>query len=581
MKKINKSIYWFWNSILSSTFITFLTFKLLQPFARIDLDRHHDGIMLAPAVAIHEGLIVHRDVNAQYGPITPIVHSMFLNLDSAGSLYAIRLANLLFISLTVFFISDLGRVAPNNWNLNFNVTKFSAITWIVLCDAWVGVTMLPWSSVIVATFISCGLYFLAVSQKFASRNTFYMTFLCAGISGIFVGLSPFTRLNVGLVTSLISVLMLITFSLISPSTWKHTAIGYLIGFFVSVTVVIAYLGSVQALPDFYQQSIIWPRKWAPLAIQGWETKSNLIRMFENQMVFALAVLFFFQIVKRFNLISKFVLGLVFAFFILVVEYRFGISKYQLSSKTDTANFENIRYFIYENYMEFFFVLTTITYVVIFIIVIYLALNRNWNSILDYSGPLLLSTFGIGLSSQIVPTWDSRHIWWGLPLGLCLFWTLLIRNSSTERNIFLNPLMLQICFILVITYTAAASHLSQKREPTIEVQSIARGMQLTAHEVAWLAADGEFLNSQLGDDGKAIFLTWSGYLSVINGRFLSADPFFIVQDENINLSLRLKDRLPVVVEDTILTSDLMIKIENEGYHLTASNGHLKIFRALSD
>lgn len=62
------------------------SFFLLWPFARLDFDRHHDGYMLAQAIAVHQGASVHTEVFAQYGPVTLWLHSLALFLPMGPAL---------------------------------------------------------------------------------------------------------------------------------------------------------------------------------------------------------------------------------------------------------------------------------------------------------------------------------------------------------------------------------------------------------------------------------------------------------------------------------------------------------------
>lgn len=58
-----------------------LAFFLVQiPFARFAFDSHHDGYMLAAAIGVRDGGVIHRDVFTLYGPVTPLVQATWLLL---------------------------------------------------------------------------------------------------------------------------------------------------------------------------------------------------------------------------------------------------------------------------------------------------------------------------------------------------------------------------------------------------------------------------------------------------------------------------------------------------------------------
>ena len=66
----------------ASLAVSAVAFVSALPFARLDFDPHHDGVMVATAVAIRDGAIVHRDVFAQYGPVAPLLQALALNFLS-------------------------------------------------------------------------------------------------------------------------------------------------------------------------------------------------------------------------------------------------------------------------------------------------------------------------------------------------------------------------------------------------------------------------------------------------------------------------------------------------------------------
>ena len=51
-----------------SALMALASFAVLAPFARLDFDTLHDGIMLGSAIGVRDGLAVNGEVFAQYGP---------------------------------------------------------------------------------------------------------------------------------------------------------------------------------------------------------------------------------------------------------------------------------------------------------------------------------------------------------------------------------------------------------------------------------------------------------------------------------------------------------------------------------
>lgn len=173
------------------------SFFLLWPFARLDFDRHHDGCMLAQAIAVNHGEAVHADVFAQYGPMTPWLQSVALFLPIGPGL-ALRTLNVALVALTVFLLADMGRRTPRNWPVSTAVGWWAAIAWIALADVWIGIPMLPWSSTLAAMLSVATLYCLTKSLHYAEDARVVASAATALAGGLLLGLMPFSRINVGL-----------------------------------------------------------------------------------------------------------------------------------------------------------------------------------------------------------------------------------------------------------------------------------------------------------------------------------------------------------------------------------------------
>ncbi len=559
-----------------------MAFRVVLPFARLDFDRHHDGIMVAQAVAVHLGYSIHTDVNAQYGPVTPWVHSLFLNIDSIGPLFALRLANTLFIALTVFFITDLGRIAPSNWKITSTATKFSAVLWIILCDVWIGVTMHPWSSTLAALIVSAALYFLAKSQQKSLAKHTHWAFIWALVSGFLLGIGPFTRLNVGLLSIFATVGLLLIFSFSRPLSWRKTSLGFSIGAAISISSILIYLMLNDSLMDFYNQAIVWPRDWAPEAIEGWKTKENLLRMFKQQSIQALAIIIFSLVHTKFRPVTKLTAYILISVGVITSEVQLATDRFEEKNPEVASTFSALRGWIFQNYLEFFLVLVFISFVALIFKVLNSLRSGLKTTVDTYAGWLILAAMSTSLTIQVVPTWDSRHIWWGIPLGLVVFFSV-ISDSKDFKRILISPIISQIIFVAILATSSGFTNLSVIREPQVTNNAFSNGMRLSAHEVAWLAADQEFLRNQLGINNKAIFLTWNGYLSVINGSYNSFDEYFLVHGSHSDIGNRLSVKVPIVVEDAIMADSIMFeKIQRDldayGYELFAQNLHLFIYKA---
>lgn len=569
------------NSIFTSLFISSFVFFVYFPFAKLDFDRHHDGLMVAIAIAASQGFKLGPEVDAGYGLVTAWIQGFFINLDIFGPLLTIRILNVIFISLIVFFMCDLSRVAPETWQINSSAMRLSAVTWILLCDLWVGVVMLPWPSVVVCAMVASALYFLAIAAKFHSDKRETLAILFSFVSGIIFGLGIFTRINVGLISISGIIFVLLVFAIGSPSDWRKIATTACSGILVSVIFVCAFLVISSSWSDYLNQAIIGPRKWATKNIEDWNTIENIVRMLIQQSTQVLLIFFAYNelIVKKIKFYRSKIFKICFYILLAVIisssQIILSLFKYKSRQLDQSINFMTFISIIFENYLEFFLVVVIWSLLLVLIRLIRISRSKFLDNLVNNSGLTLLSVIAFSLIAQIVPTWDTRHIWWGLPFGLAVFFSLIKKNLLlTSHSI---PIFFQIGFILIIGLISSQNYKDLKREPEIPVESIAKGMSISAHEVAWLAADAEFLRNQIGLTNKAIYLTWNGYVAVINGKYTSADPYLTVLGFPPDLENRILNKPPIVVEDAIITSALVDELNSMGYVEVSNNLHLFIFK----
>jgi len=128
----------------------FLTTVLLfLPFAFLDVDPHHQGIMLKSAMDVANGMVLFRDSFEQYGFLTAFFQAAALKLFGE-ELLVIQL-------LTVFFYGLCAVELDRFWSRFLSVP----FRWLVLVLYWgLGpfylMPMLPWSSVYALYFMLLG-----------------------------------------------------------------------------------------------------------------------------------------------------------------------------------------------------------------------------------------------------------------------------------------------------------------------------------------------------------------------------------------------------------------------------------------
>jgi hypothetical protein len=557
---------------------------LLLPFSRLDFDEHHDGYMVAQAIAVSEGLVAHSEVFAQYGPVAPWVQSLLVALP-VGPVLAIRLGNAAFIALTVFLVADFGRVAPISWRISKRAAWLASATWLVLADVWFGVRMLPWSSVIVAFLVMGGLYAIAQSSSASSQSRIARSRCWAVAAGMLLGLAPFTRINVGLAAVFVAIVVLAAAWILFRDVWATTAFACVVTLLATIGSLVAWMALNSSLDDFIQQAIIGPLTWGSGATADWQTSANLRRIFVEQLaptlvIGAATITAFFTRRGRFHRAPDWLRanrGAILAgVFVTLWQLRLGLPVLGDILRGRPVTLQELRYAVVDTYNEFlafFMVVAVVSSLAVCIVgVIWLCRARLSP---EFGGWLLMAGLGLALLTQMVPTWDSRHLWWGLPIGLLVAFSVTDTLTGARTTLGL-PLAVPVTVVAVAAVVTAVAYLTFPRVDA-PPESIARGMRMTSAESQILADDQAFLLEQLGLDGTAVFLVDQGHFSVIGGRFASQDRFFVAWGGPPPLPTRLAEGVPVVVEKGLATRD---EVEQQlgilRYELSGQNERLAVF-----
>lgn len=69
---------WWSKDVWAVTLVVICATALFGFSAFVDPEPHHDGIQLAPAIAVANGKLIHAEVFDQYGPITAWIHGIVI-----------------------------------------------------------------------------------------------------------------------------------------------------------------------------------------------------------------------------------------------------------------------------------------------------------------------------------------------------------------------------------------------------------------------------------------------------------------------------------------------------------------------
>ena len=538
-----------------------LTFFLIQiPFARISFDSHHDGYMLAAAIGVKEGGVIHRDVISQYGPITTLAHSLVLFLP-LGPALALRLFTAFQLALTAALVADLGRVAPKEWPLHFPFTASAALVWIVLNDAWSGVAILPWSSVTAGTLLSGAVWLLAAGSRKSSTCSGFSVQAYFLLAGVFVGLTAFTRVNVGATAILGSFAVALIFRLTGAGA-NRLVDRFALGVAASVLATLLALGLASALRAFVQQAILNPLRFAPLMVEGWQPIPWLIATTANYAPLSIVLAGSARLLGSPNRAVR-KAG---AFSVLLTAVWFFSNPRPRASRLESLKRAFLQFadpmWISSNALLLVLVSSAIGCCTL----ISIHLIRRASSVTDPFF-VIIGVLAIAGMVQVFPTYDSRHIWWGIPLALAL--TLSAFGSLFGDNRYF-ALSLLLFILPVVPSALQLAHLTlEKPRTALAEETIWHGMMGTESEVQRLEERERFVRTRV-NSGGSIFLANDGDLSVLSGSFQSMDRYFVDWSSSTPSLLERSDGpggRPDVISDR--TVDELLRLANGSEYFIAS------------
>ena len=238
---------------------------LLLPTARVGVDFHHDGIMLKPALDVLSGQVLFRDTFMQYGALTCYLQAVALWLQP--TLLSLRFLTVAAYGVSLFFLYASWRMilprclAILASGLFILFIPANEAGWFVQFPYWL---LLPWSSVLAMMFQSIGLYALLRVIQF-DRAKGWGVVLGATCSAVFWCRQPVGMMMFG---SLVAIGIALHWAGWVPAEGAKRSIVIRIGVgFVAVNALfVVNLIASGALPEWWYQNIVWPRKWAFQAV---------------------------------------------------------------------------------------------------------------------------------------------------------------------------------------------------------------------------------------------------------------------------------------------------------------------------
>lgn len=229
-------------------------FVFILGFAVINIDSHHDGILLKPAIDVAKGKILFRDTFTEYGALTTFIQAGAIKLLGEYVL-AMRLTTVLSYALVAVLLWFI-------WSqfLTKEMTILSLLFWAALAPFYDG-PFHSWSSVYALVFQCISLFFLLRFCK--KQNYLYLIIAGAGASLTFWCRQPvgvFLLLAIGGFFLAMAILRFISLKkmLLSLTSIISGAVLVSLPF---LTYILAY----DVLYDWWRQSFVFPSALARIA----------------------------------------------------------------------------------------------------------------------------------------------------------------------------------------------------------------------------------------------------------------------------------------------------------------------------
>jgi hypothetical protein len=227
---------------------------LWLPFARIGADVHHDGVMLKPALDVLAGQELFRDSFNQYGALTVYLHAFGLWIYP--SLFTLKVMSVLATVLSLFIFYAAWRellpvgLAIAAATLYIGFIPFFDPDWMVV----------PWSSDFAMLFQAIALY--ALLRVLSGRQAlFWGVILGAMTAAVF-----WCRQPVGILLA-VAVAVILAASIVAgwrlPKVSAARVLGAVGGGFLGLNgALLVKLWSAGAVGPWWEQNILWPKRWA-------------------------------------------------------------------------------------------------------------------------------------------------------------------------------------------------------------------------------------------------------------------------------------------------------------------------------
>lgn len=607
-----------------SPLVIALGLVMLGPYVLLEVDLHHDGYVLAGALAVRDGGSPHSSAFMQYGPILPMLQAV-AGAGPGSTLVGVRVLSLLLLLGSAALVVNSGS-EDGRWPISNSVALAGAAGWILLADQpLMTIPFLPWVSTLGVLLLSLVLWLTKLTATAPMGSWIQRS--CGLTAGTVVGILLFVRPQMfflllsgslalallagdarlraisryqlmGAVASSITGIFALSLNG-SLDSWFLQSIAYPFDFFVvEQPLFTESQGLPAAMADWFRPAAVaCLLAWSAVTLlQGSADLAGRPR-WDGRLAILLGVVLGLGVAIDVTLGLRTALG---HLWILGAGRPSGQAIMLLAAglvAMSVATLMHRRYLTVRRVLRgspqlsmLLFLLgigvVSVMYgdirqtasaagVILGVAVFLMSLRRaeRVHPLLPILSPLVAAGF-----SEALSTGSSRHFWAGLPFALLLIASLVSRLGPARA-----PLSIALAVITaIVTIPVSAVGLRELVEPheRLEMVGPASGMlglreRSESHSAAMLREEVRFLDELLGSDRSAIYLVDDGFYSVATGRYASVDEWFV----------RWGPVPPL--EERLVTTDLVVtdgrdcpecaRLDELGWILVGEGGKLAAWR----
>lgn len=493
------------------------------PLVSTGFDAHHQGLMLASAMGVVDGLAIHGEVFSQYGPITSWTQALFLLVIPTSPALALNIWSITIIVLTAVCLALIPWASRYNLKVSPEAALFGSIVWVSLSPELAAGEMFAWSSLLAGlvgvTALLLGLHALGqTSSNFLSARAWF----CFGLA---IGIMPFIRLNVGGFLALVGLIWTLI-ALASKWVTGSNVRAIILGGSTSLGAVLIALALTKSLNHYWLQSVIGPLQWA-------EESNSVAKMFEEIgeeiatlapraiplaiigiALLAATTLSRGQVVPRsaLTLAGALFLGASFAYAMQLQDSLFtnvGGDSYSVSIPQDSLT-DGL----------FFVVMLSLALTVVR--GIFGFRRRRGTPAREATGATSFAVVvASGLIFQFWPTLADRQLWWGSSILFVLFFHFIQRVAPSAM---VWSLAIPVGLVAVVSFLSLTVALDHKVTRSPQSSSM-EGLRVEQHTSAYIAATRDLFSRTLEPGERAFFLVIQGSDVVADGEYRASNTVF--------------------------------------------------------